>query len=247
MFARPTKLLAAVRGAPRPVTWLYAVGFVLGIAFLVNHAVGAPSWFITQLLDLDGEDSVSAWLSSTQLALAAAAFGTPAAIAHTLRRDERRLLWILAAVLLAMSVDEACHVHEWIGLQTDRLLPSGDRDSSPFPATGIWMFVIGVPFVVLFSALAAALRRTLQRAPTAFMLLVAGTAIFLAGALGVELLANLAMDRGRGIAPQIFVEETLEMAGVTTIVWSGFAFACATIAEPLRGYSTVTDFARLRG
>ena len=65
----------------------------------------------------------------------------------------------------------------------------------------------------------------MARAPRALMLLIVGFIVMFTGALAVELVANLvsADKHSAAFLMQVVVEETLEMLGVSLIVWSAFA------------------------
>src|SRR5690606_21402746 len=99
-------------------------------------------------------------------------------------------LGVLPLIFLALSLDEVAQIHEWIGRQSDVLLPGGRRNDTTFRRTGIWMFVVGVPFVLVITLLIYAARRYFAGQRHALRKLVLGIAIVLLGALGVEAVGN---------------------------------------------------------
>ena len=144
---------------PGVVAILFLTDVTLGVAYMANHLVGEPHYKLTQLLDVGGERSIPAWYSSIQF-FCVSLLGALYVIRRVRWRD--KLSWPLVGLpvlFLLLSIDESVEIHEWLGARTDMLLPSGDRAETFFRYTGIWMFVIGVPFLMLFFSWAYFIRR----------------------------------------------------------------------------------------
>ncbi len=218
------------RCIPIGIRVLFAADVALVIAPTVDYLVGSPFSAVRNWLDLDSEFSLPAWYSSMQWFCAAVLFGL---IPAYLWKRSLRGTWALAALALlclVFSIDEILGIHEWLGRQSDALLPGGHRDHAFFSRTGIWPIVIGIPVLAILAALLIALRRVYVRSGRhACRRLVAGVIIMFSGALLVELAKNLLGTTAAGGAAllQVVVEEFLEMVGVTVIVWAAYDFMVA--------------------
>ena len=122
-----------------------------------------------------------------------------------------------------MSIDESVEIHEMLGRGSDIFLPGGDRDDSFFPETGIWMFLIGLPFLALFLLWAYSIKQVFSEKLFTLKKLVIGMCILLFGALVIESLSNF-VDNGLLVA-EITIEEGLEMIGATVILWAVYDMA----------------------
>ena len=130
-----------------------------------------------------------------------------------------------------MSIDESAHIHEFIGWQLDALLPEGSRENTIFSVTGIWMIAIGIPFILIFAWVAYSVKDFLKDSKFNFKLFIVGIVVLLTGAIGVETLSNFA--EGGLLVMQITVEESLEMLGVTIMIWSAYELAMENLAHLL--------------
>lgn len=208
---------------PRWGAVLVAADVTLASVYVLYFLIGRPSGTIAHLIDLDGEANLPAWYVAMQLFLVALLL---AIVARRRMDRSRRRTWAVAALpvaFLLMSVDEVAEVHETVGRLSDVFFPGGVR-SAPLGTTGLWVVVVGVPFVI---AMIVLLRMAipLVRSPRAWMLLGAGLGVFLTGAVGVELLSNLVRpDTAAGVA-QITVEELLELVGGTLSAWGAWSLA----------------------
>ena len=89
------------------------------------------------------------------------------------------------------------------------------------------MFLIGVPFLAFFVALILSLRTYFRRAPGALVKMLLGMALFLAGAIGIETLANFVVLRSSlYYVLQVFSEELCEMLGSTMVLWGSYELLC---------------------
>lgn len=200
----------------------FVADIIISLAYIGNNAIGKPSRFLTHMVKLSGEANLPAWYSSTQLFLIAVLLA-----AFTYEKFEKadRGSWILLfvpTVFFLLSLDEIAQIHEWVGLRSDVLLPFGDRKSSVFPRTGIWMFLIGPPFLGLMLFLWSRVKQYVQGRPDVSRKFVVGFIVFLASATFGDLMGNFTV--GNEIA-NIFwnvSEETGEMLGVTIILWATY-------------------------
>jgi hypothetical protein len=220
--------------SPRIPVWiaiLFAIDLALALAPVADFLLGSPYARLRNWLDLDSENSLQAWFSSMQWLCAAFLFGLIPLYSWKRREPTLWTLSALALLCLVFSVDEILGIHEWLGDQSDVLLPGGSRANTALDRTGIWPFLIGIPVVAVLTVLVIVMRRMFARtAPGACGRLVAGVAIMFTGALLVELGKNV-IDARAGAGGlsllQLVIEEGLEMVGVTFIVWAAHEFALA--------------------
>lgn len=210
----------------------------LGCAYVVYFLLGAPFVKLWTLLDLDSENSIATWYSSVQL------FGIAALGGVFLYRHNRRtglLSWTLLVLplgFLVLSMDEIVMIHEWLGSRADQVfLESGDRRDSSFHITGIWMFALGIPFLVGFLCWVYLIRGHFSAKPGSLTKFVLGILVLLSGALLFEGLANLSQDMNPiyeavtlNYVLNTFGEETLEMLGATLMFWSMYELNSEHIA-----------------
>lgn len=227
MTPGPTELTSAanLRASSR-LPSIVLVCFLVDVAlcglYILNFVVGQPSPKLTALADLNGENSLAAWFSSTQLfgiAILGALFAQ-----QRIQQDRNAILLLgLPLLFLAMSIDEAVQLHEWLGNKTDRLLRGGTREGTIFERTGIWMFVIGLPFLAGFLGWAYSIRKHTADKPHCLRRMVIGMIVLLAGALGFEFASN--WTTGSMYVLGVVAEEFLEMAGATIVLWAVYDLA----------------------
>jgi hypothetical protein len=207
---------------PHIILVFFLIDIGLCTAYIFNYMIGQPHWKITILLDLSDEASLSSWFSSVQLFcvfILSAIFSY-----YKIKHNPKAILLIfLPLIFLSMSIDESVQIHEWLGAMSDRLLPSGNREETSFQTTGIWMIVVGIPFILFFLYLTISIRKFLSDKISSLNKLVAGMVIMLIGALGLELLVNF-IDRDYWFI-EIAIEEGLEMVGVTIMLWAVYDMA----------------------
>ena len=80
------------------------------------------------------------------------------------------------------------------------------------------MFVVGLPFIVLFLLLAYWLKNHFSENTSRLKKLVIGMVVMLTGALGIEIISNFAEFGFLVIA--VAFEEGLEMIGATIMLWA---------------------------
>jgi hypothetical protein len=204
---------------PRLVMVLIAVDVLLAVSFTAQLLLGNETGLLAHQLHPGREANVPTWYSSTQWALAAAAFATYAMFPRPgLKGGLRLYLPVMGALLF--SVDETAGFHEWLGNRMDMLLPAGTREGTIVAGTGIWMLIL-IPVAVVAGAwVARLLAGHLRAAPSATRLLALGAVLFVVGAGIFELANSLGSgNREMRIGIQI-VEEFTEMIATTTIVWA---------------------------
>ncbi|MDX6751204.1 hypothetical protein SH611_15420 [Geminicoccaceae bacterium 1502E] len=198
----------------RFIAFFFIADIAISFLYIANIALGDR---FTRMFDLDGEANFPAWYSSTQLFVVAALLGLFAFHHFSLRHVRSWPPAGLAMFFVLLSADETAQFHEWAGSISDALLTSGTRETL-LDRMGTWMFVIGLPGVALAFLLLHSARFYFRPAPGALVKFLVGMAILAAGAVGVEGLDNFLAGTAAATA-QVFVEETLEMVGVTIMLW----------------------------
>lgn len=212
---------------PRWVVGLIGLDVGLTLLYVVDYALGRPFDHFSGFIDVGGEANLPTWWSSIQWFCVAAAFWV-FAIRNVERRPSRSwLLLILPAIFLAFSLDEVATIHEYIGYMSDALLPHGERDATLVSQTGLFFVLFGVPFAILFAGLVTAILPFLARYPGARNRLLAGMALMLFAAIGIEALSNLVVPGSPAATLEIAVEELSEMIGSTFVLWGSVGLAQA--------------------
>jgi hypothetical protein len=222
---------------PRLILVLLAGDLALGAAYLVNEIAGRPRDGLTRLVDLNGEANLPAWYSSMQGLAAALLLWT------FVRRQASRtwVLWLAPILLFVISCDEVAQLHERVGGHSDALLPGGTRENTIFVHTGIWMFVIGVPFIVFLAWLLVRTRRAFAAAPGSTVKMVTGFGLLLCGSLVMDGLSNAFRIHSLPFNMLALIEEVLEMTGMTVICWAALDLAKVTVGRESDIAAALTD------
>lgn len=223
--------------SPAIVKIFFFMDIVLCLSYLANNMVGNPSHAVTVFLDLGGERSLASWYSSTQyffIFLLCAFFSY-----SKIKADSKSISLIcLPLIFLLMSIDESVQIHEWLGEQIDILFIGNGRSSTALPLTGIWMFAIGIPFIIFFKHYADSIKHHFHKNQSAFKKLLWGMAIMLSGAIGLETIVNFVGHEFLFV--EIALEECLEMIGATVMLWAAYDLALDTLTENPRILSRQT-------
>ena len=213
---------------PRYILAALAIDLTLGLANLVDLALGHPLAIVARLIDLDRERALPTWYASMQWFCVAALLWAFATRLISRRSVKSWLLLALPAVYVMLSVDEVAQLHESLGTAMDGLLLQQPREATSLTKTGFWFLFVGIPFVVAFVILVAALRPYLRLFPGPFLRLVIGTAVFLVGAIGLEGLSNLVVPGSPLDTLQVVLEEVFELVGATVVLWASYDLVQAT-------------------
>jgi hypothetical protein len=194
-----------------------------------------------RIFDVGGERSIPAWFESLQFLLCSILLAV-IAVAKKRRGDRYSSHWsVLSIILLLLSLDEVASIHEAIGQQSERLLNS----IMGFTPSGAIKFFWVVPGAIFVIIVLLAYLRFLADLPrgTRRSFLFAG-ALFVLGALGLEMLSAQVSSSSEGIAnffgsaiPQIMIglqtcaEEMFEMLGLTAFVYALLAYISTYIED----------------
>ena len=212
---------------PTLILVFFAADTVLGAAYICNFWAGEPSEWLSHQLDLDGEANLPTWYSSIKWFCVAALF---AIIALSNGQRTPAKSWPvmgLALLFLALSLDEVAGIHEWLGRQSDALLPNGTRAHTIFETTGIWI-VLAAPFGLILGGLTIRARHYFTRDLSARAKFIFGMALFLFGALAIEMVSNFIAYN----VYLVFAEELSEMLGSTIVLWGIYELMHARLCSP---------------
>jgi hypothetical protein len=206
-----------------------------------------------RIFDVGEERSIPTWFESIQFLLCSILLAV-VAVAKKQRNDRYTLHWsFLSIIFLLLSLDEVASIHEAIGQQSERLLHSA-TGFTPGGAIKFFWVVPGTIFVIIvllaYLRFLANLPRTSRR-----MFLFAG-ALFVLGALGIEMLtaqvvsssgaiANWIASSSGGIVGrenasaiptilkglQTSVEEMFEMLGLTAFIYALLVYIRSYVEE----------------
>lgn len=185
---------------------------LLNIALGLQQAFsGGEPWAALSLFDLDAENTIAAWFSSVLL-LVAAGLLSLIGLTHTGARARRPWLG-LSVLFVVLSADEAAAMHE-------RLIEP--LRGALGTAGGAFHFAWVIPGIVFVAVVGALYLPFLRRLPaTTRNGFVLGGGLFVAGAIGLEMVMGLLLGRGDpGIATGItsLAEETLELLGLGVFI-----------------------------
>lgn len=219
-------MLYSERDARAVAAWLITAELTLAAAYLLTAAV-LPNvgWGpVALLFDIGRDLSIPSWFSSMQLFMVALVLLFAARNRHTSCPLTSRSLVVAAAAFAFLSADEGAGIHE----QVTRVVRAAGLTGLLFRGShGGWIAVYGV--VVVLAAILAwrwlAVLWTCFRRETSIA--AAGAVTYLTGAVGVEVLGYqfASGDESRVDAVRDALEELLEMAGVTLLLYAALLLA----------------------
>jgi hypothetical protein len=174
-------------------------------------------WHFDRLFNLNKEFNVPTLFSSLMLFFSAALLTL---IAFYNKKSRYFLYWLgLAAIFLFLSVDEGAQIHESIIKATRGQFNA----SGPFRSS--WV----IPYAIFVVTVFVVYLKFLFHLPTRirWLLLLAGS-IYVAGAMGLEMIAANDWEQTKKIDAFTVtletVEETLEMTGILILIYALLAY-----------------------
>lgn len=203
---------------PRLVKAFFAADFLVGLPYVVNQLIGRPFAKINRLVDLDDEANFPSWYSSVQWAVVAALMGF--AVYRLRKRGAKAALplFVVAGAFLVLSLDEIAQIHEKLSIGV-----SGKVGSGQGALKSLWLPALGLPLLILLGVAARRAKVAFDAAPGSLKMFVIGLGVFALGAFGIEPITSLVLHTSG--AAFVWVEETMEMVGVTFLLWSAFSLA----------------------
>ena len=220
-----SKLKRFLINTPQPILLVIGLDLFFVALYILNLLLGSPFPTGNRLLDLDSETSFSTWYSSIKLFCIAFVF---ALFCMQIKTQQKLIPWLLLPLPMLfalMSMDEIVMLHETIGDRGDvALTDGGTRADTVFTKTGTWFVIIGIPFLLGFYLYINTIKAHFKDSPESFLLLAAGMAIFLLGAVGFELISNFTPE-GRPMYLVRLLEESFEMFGASIMLWAAIRAA----------------------
>jgi hypothetical protein len=188
-----------------------------------------------RLFDVGEERSIPTWFESVQFLLCSILLAV-IAVAKRQHNDQYSLHWsVLSIILLLLSLDEVASIHEAIGQELERLLHN-TTGFNPSGAISFFWVVPGAAFV--FIVLLAYLRFLAHLPQTTRRLFLFAGALFVLGALGIEMLSAQVVSLSGGednwesasaipkilVGLQTSIEEMFEMLGLAAFVYALLAY-----------------------
>lgn len=199
---------------------LVGLFFVADILLIVLHVVdAAASQPLGNLVDLGKERNLPTAFASLQLLVIGGFLASFAREQLAQVRPGSWMLWLLPLLFFLLATDEVIGIHEKTGLLIDELVPAVERDHLIFSDTGIWMFAIGGPFILITTSFIY-LMRSYFTAPGVLSKAALGFGVFMGGAIGIETLSNFVESGSTAHTIQVVVEEGAELVGATVIMWA---------------------------
>src|SRR5215204_119963 len=206
-----------------------------------------------RIFDVGEERSIPTWFESILFMLCSILLAV-VTVAKRRRNDRYSLHWgVLSIILLLLSLDEVASIHEAIGQQSERLLHY-TTGLTPSGAISFFWVVPGAIFAVI--VLLAYLRFLANLPQTTRRLFLFAGALFVLGALGLEMLTAQVVSSSGGIANwiesasggivgqgsasaiptilkglQTSVEEMFEMLGLTAFVYALLAYIGSNVED----------------
>ena len=206
-----------------------------------------------RLFDVGDERSIPTWFESMQFMLCSVLLAV-IAVAKKQHSERYSLHWgVLSIIFLYLSLDEVATIHETIGGELERLL----HNSTGFNASGAISFFWVVPGAAFVFIIVLAYVRFLAYLPrtTRRLFLFAG-ALFVLGALGLEMLTAQVVSSSGGIANwlvsasggivdrdsasaiptilkgvQTSIEEMFEMLGLTAFIYALLSYISSHVED----------------
>lgn len=175
-----------------------------------DHQLG-----LFRLFNLSEEGNVPTWFAATTLFLSAVLLGVTWRVVREAGEPFARHWAFLALIFLFIAIDEAAGIHELLILPVRALLST--RRALYFA----WVIPYGIAVVVVGLAYARFMLALPRRTALLFL---AAALLYVAGAIGMEMLSPWVYDwTGEVTLPMfvmLLVEETLEMVGVAILVYA---------------------------
>lgn len=215
----------------RDARLLLLVMLIADVLLFVAHAYGDE----IEIFDLDGEATVAAWFSSVQLF----SIGILFLFARSWPKSNDIImpgfLWLVGLVFVFLSLDEAAALHERFGGRLRRV-ESSDRH-------GLWIPVYLSVLAILCLVGVRTILSFLKVYSCQALIISAGVAIFLIGAVGVEVIANLdyrGRESARTYKVLVAIEELCEMIG-TSIMLYGTILCAVSDRREARGLGSASS------
>lgn len=190
--------------------------FLFGI-YLID--IENISHTISTLFDLDEEATIPAWFSSMQLLLVGILFLSSSNWPKYQQIVFPFFLFIAGLGFIFLSMDEAATIHEKLTYTLAKVegVPRFKGEN------GIWIFVYAAIAIGLFVVASRTIISFFKAYPRQAIIMSIGCAVFLAGAVGLEIISYQYLLREPEYSQlyriEVALEELFEMAGISIILY----------------------------
>jgi len=200
---------------------LLTVDAFLVLMHFISFAVPSPFDNLQLWFDLDGDQSIASWFSSSQLLVSGLLFFF-AAWWRWHDRLEGQLFAVAGLAFCFLSADETVMIHERVTAFTAKydFVPRFEGDH------GVWIFAYGAIGVVLLLAFSRHVFALMRQRPMVAAFTGGGFATLLLGAVTIEVLGYYGVLTG---PLQVAIEECLEMVGGSLIVCGALGLALSIV------------------
>ncbi len=202
------------------VVWIcFGLDLLIPAADVATRVAIHQQWLPwTDVVNVGAEANIPTWYQSAKLLLIGIVLCMMIVALFRERKTGASGLLMGALMFIGLSMDETGQIHERLGHLADT-----QTTNARFVESGLWPFVCVPPFIVALYLSYRAARALLTR--ETFILFAAGLGILMAGAVGMEMVANLVDLKSKTYTLCVISEETLEMFGTTTILWGAIRMA----------------------
>lgn len=183
----------------------------------VYHELNGHIFEMSNRVDFDDEASIPTWFSQfILLSIAVGAFISAYLSRPRSNKNNSRIFWlIVGGISFLLSIDEVAALHEFV-LQTVHLLTFGESGATK--SNNAWVMVL--PFITI-GALALVWRAIRNLSKQIVWLFVLGGAIYLAGAVGIDIITNAdAANNFINAGILVAIEESMELIGSSIILFA---------------------------
>ncbi len=196
---------------------------------------GVPWTIVRELLDLDNEIALATWFATVQLFAVGAILLLTAWTNNGKNHSLPTILALGGLLFVFLSADEGGSIHERITL----FMEERGLDSLLFPGNhGGWISVYAGLGLIFFLLAGLYLRRPLRRMWQQFtresLIVLGGFGAIALGAVGFEIISYLFLRSGSTTGLyhlEVAIEEFLEMAGASIILYATLEIAAALCSE----------------
>ncbi|MHA6247757.1 hypothetical protein ACXYMU_07465 [Pontibacter sp. CAU 1760] len=206
---------------------LFAFELLLTLFFVASAVFPIPE-NINRLFDLDGEGTIPAWFSAIQLFTVGLVFLSSSQWTKISLITNSWFLNLAGLGFIFLSMDESAGIHERITglLEDEHWAPKFEGEY------GTWIYVYALIAVMLVGLGIRTILSFFKAYPTQSLILALGMTMFLAGGVGLEIISYWYLRGTESVLYykiEVALEELLEMAGITVVLFGGIHCALTKI------------------
>ncbi|OGX34613.1 MAG: hypothetical protein A3C36_02295 [Omnitrophica WOR_2 bacterium RIFCSPHIGHO2_02_FULL_52_10] len=199
---------------------------IFWVDFLFDH----PFWWVYELFNIDQESNIPTWFSTIQLFLIGLLFLFIGYRTEHTPPPSKLGTKIFGFGFIYLSLDEAAIIHEkltWVFINNPLVPYFHGRH-------GVWIVVYGTIAIILLALLAKDLWALGKAYPRLSRIFLLGIVVFLFGSAGMETITFFYLDESDKLVytVEVIMEEFLEMAGVSVMLYSVLLLSLKKSEDP---------------